>query len=39
MAKQQVVDLKAELGKAKEAIRKAKEAVEALEQKSYNLGV
>ena len=31
--------MKAELGKAKKAVRKAKEAVEALKQKSYNLRV
>ena len=31
--------MKAELGKAKKAVRKAKKAVEALEQKSYNLRV
>ena len=33
------MDLKAELGKAKEAAREAEEATEALEQKFYNLGV
>ena len=39
MAKQQVTDLKTELKKAKEAAWTAKEAAEASEQKSYNLGV
>ena len=36
---QQVSDLKAELGKAKEAARKAKDATKASEQKSYILDV
>ena len=38
-AKQQVLDLKAELENAKEATRVAKEAAKASEQKSYILGV
>ena len=38
-AKQQVVDLKAELGKAKEVARTAKEATKASEQASYYLRV
>ena len=38
-AKQQAVDLKVELEKAKEASRVAKATVEASEQKFYDLGV
>ena len=37
--KQQVLELKAELQRAKEAARMAKEVAEALEQASYNRGV
>ena len=37
--KQQVLELKAELQRAKEAIQMAKEAAEALEQASYDRGV
>lgn len=39
MTKQEVVALQAELGKAKEAAQKAKAAMEASEQKFYELGV
>ena len=39
MAKQQILDLKAKLEKAKEGARVAKAAMEALEQRFYNLGV
>ena len=38
-AKQEVVDLKAKLEKAKEAARAAKATADALEQKFYDLGV
>lgn len=39
MIKQQVVDLKVELGKAKEANWVARESAEASKQRAYNLEV